>query len=201
MRRIGPKTKLARRIGEPLRDKDAKYLVKRNYPPGVHGQSRQRKSEYGIQLAAKQKAKWIYEIGERQFRRYVERSVRNKQLTPAVLLQLLELRLDNIAYRLGFASTRAQGRQMASHGFFLVNGKKTSIPSYQVSVGDQVSVNPNKTSSKLMQIRAPALREFKPQEWLELQAGEWKGKVLARPTAENTGSTLQMDFIIEHYSR
>src|SRR3989344_5280966 len=120
MRRTGPKTRLARRVGEALRDKDVKYLQKRNYPPGMHGQSRIRRSEYGTQLLEKQKAKWTYLVNERQFRRYVERSRQNKALTSEVLLQSLELRLDNVAYRLGFATSRAQGRQIASPGFLTV---------------------------------------------------------------------------------
>ena len=201
MRRTGPKTRLARRVGEALRDKDTKYLQKRNYPPGMHGQNRIRRSEYGIQLLEKQKARWTYLVSERQFRRYVENSMRNKALTSEVLLQFLELRLDNVVYRLGFAASRAQGRQLASHGFLTVNGKKVTIPSYQVAVGDTVGVNPAKQTSKFLALREPALKEFKPQEWLSLEPKSWTGKVIAKPTMENAGSTLQMDRIIEHYSR
>ena len=201
MRRTGPKTRLARRVGEALRDKDVKYLQKRNYPPGMHGQSRIRRSEYGTQLLEKQKAKWTYLVNERQFRRYVERSRQNKALTSEVLLQSLELRLDNVAYRLGFATSRAQGRQIASHGFLTVNGKKVDIPSYALKVGDSVGINPTKRATKFVAAREPALKDFKTQEWLSLQPKDMVGKILAKPTMQSTGSTLQMDRIIEHYSR
>ena len=201
MRRTGPKTRLARRVGEALRDKDVKYLQKRNYPPGMHGQSRIRRSEYGTQLLEKQKAKWTYLVNERQFRRYVERSRQNKALTSEVLLQSLELRLDNVAYRLGFATSRAQGRQIASHGFLTVNGKKVDIPSYALKVGDSVGINSTKRATKFVAAREPALKDFKTQEWLSLQPKDMVGKVLAKPTMQSTGSTLQMDRIIEHYSR
>lgn len=201
MRRTGPKTKLARRLGEPLRDKDAKYLVKRNYPPGMHGQSRRRISEFGQQLAEKQKAKWIYAVAERQFRRYVSDATRNPGTTGDVLLKLLELRLDNVVYRLGFAASRAGGRQLVSHGYFQVNGKKVNIPSYRVRIGDEISVPEKKRASKYIEILLPKLKEHKPQEWLQLDAKNLSGKVLAAPTFDNTGSTLRMELVIEHYSR
>ena len=201
MQRTGPKTRLARRLGQALREKDAKYLVKRSYPPGMHGQSRQRKSEYAFQLLEKQKAKWTYLLNERQFRRYVEASARNRALTSAVLLEFLEMRLDNVVYRLGLATSRAQGRQIVSHGFVLVNGKKVNVPSYQVAGGDTIAFNPKKAATKYVQQREVALRQYKPQEWLSLEAKTLTGKILSKPTADSTGSLLQMDLIIEHYSR
>lgn len=201
MRQTGPKTKLARRIGEALRDKDAKYLVKRNYPPGMHGQSRRRLSEFAGQLREKQKAKWIYGVTERQFRRYVEAATKKKGLTPDLLLKSLELRLDNVVYRLGFAVSRSQARQLVLHGFFAVNGKKVNIPSYQVGVGDEISVRDGKKGSKYMQTQALRMKEFKPPEWLALEPKNLSGKILSSPTLENTGSILQMELIIEHYSR
>ena len=201
MRKTGPKTRLARRIGQALRDKDAKYLVKRNYPPGMHGQSRRRLSEFGVHHFAKQKAKWIYGIAEKQFRRYMEVASRKKEMTGDVLLNLLELRLDNVVYRLGFATSRAQARQLVNHNFFTVNGKKVGIPSYQVSVGDEIAVAENKKQSKYIQHLMPAIKEAKPQEWLRLDSNSLSGKLLARPTEENTGSILEMDLIVEHYNR
>ena len=201
MRNTGPKTRLARRVGEPLRDKDAKYLVKRAYPPGMHGQSRRRLSEYGIQLLEKQKAKWIYGVSERQFRRYIETAGRKPGMTGVVLLEELELRLDNVTYRLGFASSRAQARQIVSHGFVTVNGKRLDIPSYAVKVGDAVALAETKKAGKYTQLLTPKLREHKPLEWLALDASAMSGKVLSRPTADNTASTLRMELIIEHYSR
>lgn len=201
MRHTGPKTKLARRIGEPLRDKDAKYLVKRNYPPGMHGQSRRRISEFGQQLAEKQKARWIYQISERQFARYAQAAARNPAVTGDALLRLLETRLDNVVYRLGFASSRAQARQLTSHGFVTVNGKKAAIPSYQVKVGDQIAVSESKRNSKYIEQVLPRIKEHKPQEWLQLDAKNLTGRILSHPTADNTGSTLRMELVIEHYSR
>lgn len=201
MRRIGPKTRLARRIGEALRDKDAKYLVKRNYPPGMQGQTRRRPSEYGLHVREKQKVKWVYDIPEAQFRRYVTKALQKKGLTGDLLLGFLELRLDNLVYRLGFGSSRAQARQLVSHGFISVNGKKVNIPSYQVAVGDELGIMENKRDSKLVQGLVPRLKDFKPQTWLQFDGKNLKGKVLTRPTFDNTGATIQMDLIAEHYSR
>lgn len=201
MKKIGPKTRLARRIGEALRDKDTKYLVKRNYPPGMHGQARSRRSEYALELAEKQKAKWRYDVNERQFRRYVKKSMQKRELTPDVLLELLESRLDNIVYRLGFATSRAQARQLVSHGFVMVNEKRVNIPSYQVRVGDEIAINPGKRTTKFIQYLEPLLKDYKPQEWLSLDHKNLRGKVLSRPTAQNTGSTIQMELVIEHFSR
>lgn len=201
MRNTGPKTKRARRIGEPLRDKDVKYLVKRNYPPGMHGQSRRRLSEYGTQLLEKQKAKWIYNVQEKQFRRYVEDAARRKGMTGDRLLEVLELRLDNVVYRLGFAQSRSQSRQITSHGFVTVNSKKVDIPSYQVKVGDEIGFSEPKKNSKYVRELLPRLKEFKPLEWLSVDAKDLKGRVLGTPTQENTGSTIRMQLIVEHYSR
>lgn len=201
MRNTGPKTRLARRLGEALREKDVKYLQKRNYPPGVHGQSRRRVSEYGGQLMEKQKAKWIYGVAERQFRRYVEKAAAKPGMTGSVLLEFLEMRLDNVVYRLGLAGSRPQARQITSHGFITINGQRVNIPSYQVAVGDTISIQENKKSSKYAEGLAPRLKDFKPLEWLELDPKTMTGKVLSKPTADNTGSTIRMELIIEHYSR
>lgn len=201
MRNIGPKTRKARRIGEPLRDKDAKYLVKRAYPPGMHGQSRARLSEFAIHHREKQKAKWIYDLSERQFSNYVKTASRRRASTGDTLLAILESRLDNVVYRLGLAASRAQGRQIVGHGFVLVDGKRVNIPSFQVSVGSVIEINPAKRESKYIERLLPAIKEAKPQEWLELDAKNLKGRVLGKPTPTLTGSTLQMDLIVEHYNR
>ncbi len=201
MRNTGPKTRKARRVGEPLRDKDAKYLVKRNYPPGMHGQGRSRLSEFAIHHREKQKAKWIYDVTERQFSKYVRAASRKKALTGDTLLQFLESRLDNVVYRLGFAVSRSQARQIVGHGFIQVNGKKVNIPSYQVEPGSQIAINPAKQGSKYLERLAPALREFKTQDWLLLDAKNYSGKMMSAPTPASTGSTIQMDLIVEHYNR
>lgn len=201
MRNTGPKTRKARRIGEPLRDKDAKYLVKRSYPPGMHGQSRARISEFGIHHREKQKAKWIYDVSERQFSRYARQAARKRAMTGDTLLEFLESRLDNVVYRLGFAASRAQARQIVGHGFILVDGKKVNIPSFAVRVGQTVEIAPAKRDSKYVERLQAVVKEYKPQEWLELDAKNLKGRVLSRPTPTLSGSTIQMDLIVEHYNR
>ncbi|OGE84270.1 MAG: 30S ribosomal protein S4 [Candidatus Doudnabacteria bacterium RIFCSPHIGHO2_01_FULL_49_9] len=201
MRTTGPKTRKARRIGEPLRDKDAKYLVKRNYPPGMHGQGRSRLSEFAIHHREKQKAKWIYDLSEKQFSNYVKSALRKKAVTGDTLLRFLESRLDNVVYRLGFAVSRHQARQIVSHGFITVDGKKVNIPSYQVDPGAQIGINPTKSDSKYIEKMSVALKEFKTQDWLALEPAKLTGKMMSVPTPANTGSTIQMDLIVEHYNR
>lgn len=201
MRNTGPKTRLARRIGEPLRDKDAKIMVKRNYPPGMHGQNRSRPSEFAIHHWEKQKAKWIYQITERQFSNYVKEASRKKAMTGVQLLEFLELRLDNVVYRLGLATSRAQGRQIVSHRFITVDGKRVNIPSFQVPVGATVAIAEGKKNSKYTELLIPSLKDRKTQDWVQLDAKNLSGKVLSRPTAQLTGSTIKMDLIVEHYNR
>jgi small subunit ribosomal protein S4 len=201
MKYNGPKTKRARRIGEALRDKDQKLLQKRNYPPGQHGQGRRRISEYGQQLREKQKAKWIYNLTEKQFHLYYVQAEKKKGLTPQLLLESLEMRLDNVVYRLGLAESRAQARQIVGHGFIAVNGKRVNIPSYQTAVGDEITVMESKQNTKYIQTLVPKLKDYQPQEWLSIDSKAFKGKVLASPTQDNTGSTIQMQLISELYSR
>ena len=201
MRTIGPKTRKARRIGEPLRDKDAKFLVKRAYPPGMHGQNRARLSEFAIHHREKQKAKWIYDLSEKQFSNYVKKASRKQATTGDTLLGFLESGLDNVVYRLGFAASRAQARQIVGHGFVHVDGKKINIPSFQVAVGSTIEINPAKRDSKYVERLTAVIKEYKPQEWLELDAKNLKGRVLSKPSPQLSGSTLQMDLIVEHYNR
>lgn len=167
----------------------------------MHGQSRRRVSEYGEQFLEKQKAKWTYGIAERQFRRYVQAATRKKGTTGDFLLESLELRLDNVVYRLGFATSRPQARQIVRHGFMTVNGKYVDIPSFQVSVGDEITIAENKRDSKYIQQIIPRLRDGKTLDWLRLDPKNLSGKAMSRPTRENTGSTVRMELIIEHYSR
>jgi len=142
-RYIGPKSKIARKFGEPVFGPD-KVLSKKNYPPGQHGNSRRRKtSEYGIQLREKQRAKYTYGILEKQFRLTFDRAARSRGITGEVLLQLLESRLDNIVFRLGIAPTRAAARQLVTHRHIVVNGKILNIPSYSVKPGDVIGVREN----------------------------------------------------------
>ncbi|HAG27809.1 TPA: 30S ribosomal protein S4 [Patescibacteria group bacterium] len=201
MRYTGPKVKRARRLGFAFTDKDAKILQKRNFAPGQHGQSRARISEYGMQLREKQKAKINYGVTERQFLRYFEKASNKQGVTGDFLLQMLELRLDNIVYRLGFAATRAQARQLVNHGFFEVNGKKVDIPSYATRPGDVISVRENKKNAKYMQVQKEILKNFKSQDWVELKAADFSGKVLSSPTPEQIGNLIDTQLIVEHYSR
>lgn len=192
---------MSRRAGTRLFPKDDKIMTKRNFPPGMHAHSRQRISNFGQQLLEKQKAKWMYGLFERQFRNYYERASVQKGQTGILLLQLLELRLDNVIFRLGFATTRPQARQMVSHGFVEVNGKKVNIPSYQVKVGDTVSIREKKRSSKLVQTQKILLSKHKTQGWLKLDANALTGSVIDRPDVAEIEQVLNPQLIIEHYSR
>jgi len=200
-RYTGPKAKKARRFGEPFTQKDTKILMKRNYAPGVHGQASKRVSEYGTQLKEKQKAKWTYGILEKQFRRYFEKASKKAGVTGDTLLQLLELRLDNIVYRLGFAETRAQARQLVSHGMFEVNGKKVNIPSYQTSIGDTVNFREIKKKTKYVELLKQKIKSVKTQEWVETNTQELGGKVLSLPTPEQIDNKINTQLIVEYYSR
>lgn len=201
-RYTGPKAKKARRFGEPFTTKDAKVLSKRNYRPGVHGQGRPgRVSEYGTQLREKQKAKWTYGVMEKQFRRYFEEASKKKTVTGDTLLQMLEMRLDNVVYRLGFAETRAQARQLVSHGFFTVNAKNVDIPSYRTKVGEVVAVRQGKKASKYMEAQKQKMKSAKTQDWVELNASELSGKVLSVPSLEQIDNKINTQLIVEYYSR
>ncbi len=200
-RHIGPKIKPSRRFGQALTTKAEKYLAKRNYRPGQHGQNPQRVSEFGMQLREKQKAKLTYGIMEKQFRKYYQKASKKVGITGDALMQMLEMRLDNVVFRLGFGNTRAQARQLVSHGFFNVNGKKVNIPSYQLKVGDEVSVRENKKKSKYMQILAPALANAKTVEWVNLNPGDFSGKVLSTPSRDQIDTSINSQLIVEHYSR
>lgn len=200
-RHTGPKIKASRRFGQALTTKAEKYLAKRNYRPGQHGQNPSRVSEFGMQLREKQKAKAIYGIMEKQFRRYYEKASKKVGITGDALMQMLELRLDNVTYRLGFGITRAQARQLVSHGFFNVNGKKVNIPSYQLKVGDEISVREGKRKSKYMQNLAQGLANAKTVEWVNLDAAEFSGKVLSVPNRDQIDSSVNSQLIVEHYSR
>ena len=182
-------------------DKDARILQRRPTPPGQHGQNRVRISEYGMQLREKQKAKINYGIQERQFLRYFDKALKRPGVTGDYLLELLELRLDNIVYRLGFAETRAQARQLVNHGFFEVNGKRVDIPSYATKPGDTIAVRENKRTSKYMEGRKEKLKGFQAQEWVALEPQNWSGKVLSVPTPEQIGNQINTQLIVEHYSR
>ena len=174
---------------------------RRSYPPGQHGQRRTKVSDYGIQLREKQKVKRMYGLLEKQFRAYFARAERQKGITGTNLLIMLERRLDNIVYRLGFAGSRNQGRQMVRHSHILVNGRKVNIPSYLVKVGDVVTIREkSRKAPPIVEAMETVARRGVP-EWLELEKESFKGTVRALPTREDLTMPIQEQLIVELYSK
>ena len=199
-RYTGPKSKIARKLGEPIFGED-KYFAKKNYPPGQHGTNRRRKlSEYGTQLREKQKAKYTYGVLERQFRNLFNKASRMKGVTGEVLLQLLEARLDNIVYRLGIAPTRAAARQLVLHRHITVDGKVVNIPSYSVSEGQVVAV---REKSKSLEVIQDALAGFNHSKypWIEWDESVKGGKLLHMPVREDIPENIKEQLIVELYSK
>jgi len=206
-RYLGAVCKLCRREGEKLYIKGEKcYKSKcpfdrRSYSPGQHGRRSSRFSDYGLQLREKQKAKRIYGVLEKQFKRYFVKAEQQKGVTGENLFRILESRLDNIVYRLGFASSRRQARQLVSHNHILVNDKRVNIPSYQVKSGDQVKVieKSHNISTILNSLETAEQRGI--PEWLGLDIDKKSGIVNALPTRAQIKISIQDQLIIEHYSR
>ena len=199
-RYTGPKTKIARKFGEPIFGPD-KVLEKRNFPPGQHGQNKRRKtSEYGVQLREKQKAKYTYGVLEKQFRNLFKKASSMKGITGEILLQLLESRLDNVVYRLGVAPTRAAARQLVLHKHVTVNGEVVNIPSYQLKAGDVVAV---REKSKSLEVIADALAGFNHSKypWIEWDETLKAGKYLHVPAREDIPETIKEQLIVELYSK
>jgi small subunit ribosomal protein S4 len=199
-RYTGPKTKIARKFGDPIFGPDRSF-EKKNYPPGQHGNNRRRgkKSEYAIQLAEKQKAKYTYGILERQFANMFDKAQRSKGITGEVLLQLCEARLDNVVFRLGIAPSRSAGRQFVSHRHITVNGDVVNIPSYHVKPGDIIAV---REKSKSMAAINEALNTRKDQyEWLEWNDSTKAGTFLSAPQRGMIPETIKEQLIVELYSK
>ncbi len=199
-RYTGPKSKIARKFGEPIFGED-KVLARRNFPPGQHGQNKRRKtSEYGVQLREKQKAKYTYGVLEKQFRNMFEKASRMKGITGELLLQLLESRLDNVVYRLGVAPTRAAARQIVLHKHITVNGEVVNIPSYQVKPGDVVGV---REKSKSLEVIADNLAGFNHSKypWIEWDEAAKSGKFLHVPAREDIPENIKEQLIVELYSK
>ncbi|MDR1652353.1 MAG: 30S ribosomal protein S4 [Prevotellaceae bacterium] len=199
-RYTGPKSKIARKFSEPIFGPD-KVLSRKNYPPGQHGNSRRRKtSEYGIQLKEKQKAKYTYGVLERQFRIIYEKAQRTPGVTGVILLQLLESRLDNVVYRLGFARSRAGARQLVSHRHITLNGRVVNIPSCQVKAGDVVAV---REKDKSLEVIAVALDGFNHNKygWIEYRASDLSGTFLHLPEREDIPENIKEQLIVELYSK
>ena len=179
-------------------------LEKRSYPPGQHGrqgQFRRKESDFGIQLREKQKARRMYGVFERQFRRYFREAQRQKGLTGINLLILLESRLDNVVYRLGFGASRAQARQLIAHGHFDVNGRKTNIASFLVSAGDVIVVREASKKSTFFKEVAQNLDSSRVPDWLSLDVANLSGTVVNAPTRDHVDVTLNEQLIVEFYSR
>ncbi len=199
-RYIVPKSRISRRFGEAIFGPD-KVLAKRNYAPGQHGVNRRKKSsEYGTQLAEKQKAKYTYGVLERQFRILFEKAQRSKGITGEILLQLLESRLDNIVYRMGVAPTRAAARQLVSHKHITVDGKVVNIPSYNVKPGQIVAV---REKSKSLEVIAESLAGFNHAKyaWIEWNEADKAGKYLNIPPREEIPENIKEQLIVELYSK
>ena len=207
-RYIGPVCRLCRREGMKLFLKGERCytekcaIEKRNFAPGQHGKTRKSKlAGYGVQLREKQKVKRIYGVLEDQFRRYFEQAERTRGITGETLLQLLERRLDNVAYRLGFATSRAAARQLVRHGHFTVNGRKVDIPSFSVKPGDVVSIRQTSRNNPSI---VHALEEVKGRgvpEWLSFDAGQMSGRIASLPTREQINLPVQEQLIVELYSK
>ena len=176
---------------------------KRNKPPGMHGDMvmRRKVTEYGTQLREKQKLRRIYGVTEGQFRRYVNEAMRRRGVTGENLLQLLELRLDNVVYRLGYAVSRSQARQMVGHRFFTVNGRRVNIPSYQVRSGDVIAVHESKNGTAIIKAAREKSLSRGVAEWLEFDQNELRGTVLQAPERRQIDTEVQEQLIVEFYSR
>ena len=206
-RYLGPLTRVSRRLGVFVGGSQRAFS-KRNFPPGQHGrvQGRRRKmSDYAIRLQEKQKLRYLYGgLREKQFKRYFDEAARiagnTGGNTGKILLQLLERRLDNVVYRLGFAKTRRQARQLVIHGHFLINGKKVDKPSYQVDVGDIIEVRPKSKNSPIFKENLENRDPRSIPEWLEIDKDSMRGKVITLPEEIELEIPVQVQLIIEYYS-
>ena len=200
-RYIGPKTRIARKFGEPIFGPD-KYYEKKNYPPGMHGVSKKRKklSEYGVQLQEKQKAKHIYGVLEKQFENLFHKASQSKGITGEILIQLLEARLDNVVYRFGLAPTRAAARQLVSHRHITVNGKVVNIASYTLKKGEVVGV---RERSQTLEVITDAITSNRHTKYscLEWDKESYSGKFINIPERSEIPENIKEQLIVELYSK
>ena len=201
------KCRLCRREGEKLFLKgdrcftDKCAVERRKYPPGQHGQRGGKMSDYGIQLRAKQNVKRTYSVLERQFRKYFYEAEKRKGVTGEILLQFLEIRLDNIIFRMGFALSRNQARQLVGHKHFMVNGRVVNIPSFRVKPGDVIEVREKSKSVPVISESIKSVERRGVPEWLEVEVSAFKGKVLHVPSREEIPVPVQEQLIVELYSK
>lgn len=200
----GPVGRVSRRLGFGITDKGERVLKKRSYIPGMHGPGARnaKVSDYGLRLQEKQKARYVYGMLEKQFRRTFDKARREAGETGPNLFSLLERRLDNVVYRLGLATTRSQARQLVSHGHIMVNGRKTNIPSFTVKVGERIGVRPESLKRAYFQtLREGGAGRLRVPEWLRYDADNFAGEVLALPRREDAEPGINEQLIVEYYSR
>lgn len=209
-RYTGPREKIERRLGEKLFLKGERSyspksaMVKKPYPPGMHGQKGSRKlSEYGLQLKSKQKIRNIYRMLEKQFKSHIKESIKTKGEPHEIIVKKLETRLDNVVFRMGLGQSRDQAKQVVSHGHILVNGRKTTIPSYQVKMGDVLSLREG--SAKLIYFSSLVpqwIKKYESPVWIALDKDKLSAKIIGLPTLSDTGiQPNDLQAIIEYYSR
>jgi small subunit ribosomal protein S4 len=200
-RYTGPRVRISRRFGIPIFG-PTKYLERRNYGPGVHGpKSRRKHTDYGLGLIEKQKFRYYYGLLERQFRGVYEKAMRRRGVTGEQMLQILETRLDNVVFHLGFANTRAAARQMVCHGHIMVKGRKVSIPSYALKVNDEIVVKNNSVSRQLATKNLEVATSRAVPDWLSLNKEEFKGTVMRIPTRDEIQPIANEQAVVEFYSR
>jgi small subunit ribosomal protein S4 len=199
--------RLCRREGAKLFLKGSRCYTKkcaferRPTPPGQHGVRRRKVGEYGMQLREKQKVRRVYSVLERQFKNYFDTADSRPGMTGENLLRMLELRLDNVVFRMGFASSRAQARQLVAHGHFAVNGRPTNIPSYQLKAGDRVEVRDSRTSREPFKLAKETLRSHQGPEWLSVDAAKLAGTIAELPRRDQMPLDLNEQLVVEYYSR
>ena len=198
-RYTGPKARRDRRAGVMLSNMRKNPLERKPYPPGEHGRGRQRQTEFGIRLLEKQKARWYYGVSEKQFRRAYDKANRMQGVTGENLLRLMELRMDNVIFRMGFATSRPQARQLVVHGHFLLNGRKHNIPSAILKPGGVVTVR--EKSRNLEPIGAAVEQVVAVPPWLEADHDNFTGRVLHTPSRDEIDTPVEEQLIIEFYSR
>ena len=200
-RYTGPRVRISRRFGTPIFG-PTKYLERRNYGPGVHGpKSRRKHTDYGLGLIEKQKLRYYYGLLERQFRGVYEKALKRRGVTGEQMLQILETRLDNVVFHLGFATTRAAARQMVSHGHVLVNGRKVNVPSYSLKVNDTIEVKSSNVSRQLATKNLELATSRAVPDWISLKKEEFKGVVMRIPTRNEIQPIANEQAVVEFYSR
>jgi small subunit ribosomal protein S4 len=200
-RYTGPRVRISRRFGTPIFG-PSKYLERRNYGPGVHGpKSRRKHTDYGLGLIEKQKLRYYYGLMESQFRGVYEKALKRRGVTGEQMLQILETRLDNVVYHLGFASTRAAARQMVSHGHVAVNGRKVNVPSYSLKVNDVVEVKNSSVSRQLATKNLEMATSRTVPDWLSINKEEFKGTIMRIPTRDEIQPIANEQAVVEFYSR